>query len=77
MSDYRNLDVWKLAHAVALETYRLTARLPTYERFGLVSQARRSAVSIALNIAEGAGRDSDRDLRRFLGIATGSANETE
>jgi len=77
MSDYRNLDVWKLAHTTALATYRLTNAFPSGERFGLTSQTRRAVASIAINIAEGAGRDSDRDFRRFIAIAKASTNETE
>jgi four helix bundle protein len=77
MSDYRTLDVWKMAHAIALATYRITAEFPNHERFGLTSQTRRAVASIAMNIAEGAGRDSDPDFRRFMAIAKGSTNEVE
>ena len=77
MTDYRALDVWKLAHTVTIAIYRATNLYPSDERFGLVSQTRRAASSIPTNIAEGAGRFSDRDNRRFLAIAAGSVNETE
>ena len=77
MTDYRALDVWKLAHSVTVSIYRATAAYHSDERFGLMAQTRRAAVSIPSNIAEGAGRFSDRDNRRFLAIAAGSVNETE
>jgi four helix bundle protein len=75
MQDYSKLQVWQKAHAVALTVYELTKRFPTEERYGLTSQIRRGAVSIAANIAEGCGRSSDRDFANFLHIALGSANE--
>ena len=77
MKNFRELNVWQKAHAFVLDIYRITASYPEEERFGLVSQIRRSAVSIPANIAEGCGRDGDREFRRFLTIAAGSASETE
>lgn len=77
MSDYRNLDVWQKAHSLALDIYRVSRELPGSERYGLQSQMRRSAASIATNIAEGSGRSTDRDFARFLSTATGSACELE
>ncbi|OFW49371.1 MAG: hypothetical protein A2146_01540 [Actinobacteria bacterium RBG_16_67_10] len=77
MSDYRSLDAWNLAHATRLAVYRATAAYPAAEQFGLVAQTRRAASSIATNIAEGAGRGSNRDFGRFVSIAIGSTNETE
>ncbi len=62
---------------LAEELYRLSAELPNDERFGLISQMRRSVVSIASNIAEGTGRGTDKDFARFLNIALGSAFELE
>jgi four helix bundle protein len=69
--------VWKQAIDVAVDIYALSGQLPGRERFGLTSQLRRAAVSVPTNIAEGAGRESERDFARFLGIAIGSANELE
>ena len=77
ISDYRNLDVWKKAHSLALDMYRVSRELPTSERYGLQSQIRRSAASIAANIAEGSGRSTDRDFARSLSTAIGSACELE
>ena len=77
MQDFRNLSVWRLAHELTLAAYRETSRFPSSEQFGLTSQMRRSAASIATNIAEGCGRGSDADFGRFLQIALGSASELE
>jgi len=77
MRDFRRLDVWKKAHALTLEVYRVTAEFPPTERFGLTSQLQRSAASIGANLAEGCGRETDADYCRFVQIASGSACETE
>jgi len=77
MKDYRNYEVWKKSHTLALKVYKATRPFPPEERYGLTSQLRRAAVSMAANIAEGSGRGSDRELGRFLSIAIGSANEAE
>ena len=77
MPDYRNLDVWKLAHELTLSVYRVTHTYPVDERFGLITQTRRAIAAIPANIAEGAGRFSDRNYGRFVAIAAGSANEAE
>ena len=77
MGDFRKLAVWKRAHGVALAVYRVTGRFPGTQRFTLTSRLQRAAVSICSNIAEGCGRQGDAELRRFLRIARGSANELE
>ena len=77
MHKYKELNVWKLAVELATEVYKVTAQFPAEEKFGLQSQIRRSAVSIASNIAEGAGRGSNGEFKQFLGIAYGSAYELE
>jgi four helix bundle protein len=75
MQDFRNLRVWRAAHSYALLVYRVTVAFPRDERFGLTSQLRRAAVSIAANLAEGCGRGSDPDARRHFQIALASACE--
>ena len=77
INDFKQLDVWKVAMELAALTYRQTKSLPDDERFGLVSQMRRTSVSIASNIAEGYGRGSRQDYIRFLLIARGAACELE
>ena len=77
MRDFKKLTVWQKSHAIVKEVYRITRTFPDDERFGLVSQLRRSAASVPANIAEGCGRGSERELSRFLTIAAGSASETE
>ena len=71
------LRVTEIAFAIAEQTYALTATFPVTERFGLVTQMRRAAVSIGSNIAEGCGRSSDAQLANFLNYASGSASELE
>jgi four helix bundle protein len=77
VQDYRKLDVWKLAHELTLEVYRVTAGFPASESFALTRQLRRSAISVGSNIVEGAGRSSQKELRRFLQIARASCVEAE
>ena len=77
MRDFRNLKVWEKSHKLALDVYKVTDKLPNEERFGLVSQIRRSGYSIPTNIAEGCGRESERELARYLNISMGSASELE
>ncbi|MEW6251154.1 MAG: four helix bundle protein [Planctomycetota bacterium] len=77
MQDFKELRVWQKAHELVLDVYRLTAGFPQDERFGLVSQMRRAAVSIPANIAEGRCRRGDKDFARFVQMAMGSAAEVE
>jgi four helix bundle protein len=75
MQPTENLLVAEHAHQLALCTYRHTTSFPASERFGITSQMRRAAVSIASNIAEGCGRGGNRELVRFLYYASGSVSE--
>ncbi len=77
MRNFRQLDVWKKAHALTLSIYRLTADFPTTERYGLCSQLQRAAASTGANLAEGCGRETDADFRRFVQMSSGSACEVE
>lgn len=77
VKSYRDLVAWQRARELVKETYLLTAAFPAGERFGLVSQMNRSAVSIPSNIAEGYGRATTQDYLHFLRIARGSAYELE
>ncbi len=77
MHNFRKLAVWNRSIDVALRCYRETERFPTTETYGLNSQIRRSAVSIASNIAEGCSRPSKKEFARFLQIAYGSGSELE
>lgn len=77
MRDFKTLIVWQKSHQLTLAMYVATKLFPQDERFGLISQMRRSCASIPTNIAEGCGRSSDADLARFLDIAMGSASELE
>jgi four helix bundle protein len=74
---YEDLEVWKTAMDLVVECYWATREFPKAETYGLVSQMRRSSVSIASNIAEGQGRQSGRELMKHLSIATGSLAELE
>jgi len=77
MEDFKDLKVWGKAHLLTLAIYEVTRKFPREEDFGLTSQIRRASASIGANIAEGCGRRSDPELKRFVQIARGSANELE
>lgn len=77
MRNFRELEVWKEAMEIVKKVYTITNIFPANEKFGLVSQMNRSAVSIASNIAEGCSRKSIVDFARFLEIAIGSSFELE
>ena len=74
---YKELDVWQRSRQLVAEIYQMTEHFPPKEQFGLVSQMRRSAISLPANIAEGYGRRNPADFARFLRIAKGSLNELE
>lgn len=73
---YKDLDIYKGSYKLSLYIYKITAKYPKDEIYGITSQLRRAAVSIPLNIAEGYGRLSEDDFKRFLKISLGSTNET-
>lgn len=81
MQDFTQLHVWQKAHNITINIYKLTAQMPSEEKFGLVSQIRRATcglslcVSIENNLAEGCGRDRDKEFARFVDIAMGSSFE--
>ncbi|MCH8536092.1 MAG: four helix bundle protein [Flavobacteriaceae bacterium] len=75
--DYKKLNVWKESIELVKQVYQVTASFPSEEQYGLMSQLRRASVSIPSNIAEGNGRSSDKDYKRFVEIAYGSALELE
>lgn len=77
ITSFRDLKMWQQAVDLAKEIYVLTKKLPHEEVFGLQSQMRRAAVSIASNIAEGSKRKTKKDFLQFLHIANGSAAELE
>lgn len=77
VKNYTDLIVWQKSMDLVVEVYSLTKLLPEEERFGLVSQMRRAAVSIPSNIAEGHTRSSKKDFLRFLSIARGSKSELQ
>ena len=74
---FRDLQVWRKGMEIAREVYRASASLPAAERFGLVAQMRRAAVSLPSNAAEGFRRRSHREFSQFLHVALGSAAELE
>jgi four helix bundle protein len=77
MSNYKNLNVWILSMKTVKEIYNITKLYPKDEKYGLISQTTRAAVSIPANIAEGLGRNYKKDTVQFLHISRGSAYEVE
>ena len=77
MHNLKELKIWNKAIDLTVEVYKATADFPKEEKFGLTSQIRRSAVSIPSNIAEGAGRNSNKEFGYFLGVSNGSSFELQ
>jgi len=77
MKTHKDLEVWKNSIDLVTSVYEITKTFPKYELYGLTSQIRRSAVSIPSNIAEGAGRNHNKEFIQFLYIALGSLAELE
>ncbi|NCB69667.1 MAG: four helix bundle protein [Bacteroidia bacterium] len=77
MHNFKKLDIWIKSMDLASDIYLLTNSFPGIERFGLISQMQRSAVSIPSNIAEGSAKSSNKDFARFLEMSIGSSFELE
>jgi four helix bundle protein len=77
LNDYRDLRIWQVAMDLVVESYRLTDLLPPQERFGLIAQIRRAAISVPTNIAEGYGRLRRGEYLNHLSIARGSLMELQ
>lgn len=77
ITNFRDLEVWQLGKATALEVYSATRSFPRDERFGLTAQMRRAAVSIPSNVAEGFNRYHNKEYRQFLYVSLGSCAELE
>lgn len=74
---HKDLEVWKRSIDLVIKVYDLSKNIPSDEKYGLISQIKRSSVSIPSNIAEGAGRSSTKEFIRFIDIAVGSLSELE
>lgn len=77
MQNFRNLKVWQLGIDIVTKSYQLARHLPSQEKYGIISQLTRAAVSIPSNIAEGSSRKSEKEFHYFLEISLGSAYEVE
>ncbi|HAD98378.1 MAG TPA: four helix bundle protein [Cryomorphaceae bacterium] len=77
MHNFKNLVIWQKSMELVSEVFAITSQFPNEHKFGLAMQMQRSAISIPSNISEGSGRESDKELVRFLNIANGSCNELE
>jgi four helix bundle protein len=75
MQDFTQLQVWQKAHNITVNVYKLTAQMPQDEKFGLINQIRRASISIESNLAEGCGRNNDKEFARFIDISMGSSFE--
>ena len=77
MVDYKNYKVWQKSHKLVLDIYQITSTFPKSEQFNLVSQINRASLPVPTNIVEGCGRETQKELIRFLYISSGSAHELE
>lgn len=77
MKDFKKLQIWQLGMEIVDQVYNMIPSLPADERFGMRSQVTRAAVSVPANIAEGNGKRSEKDKKRFVEMALGSAFELE
>lgn len=77
MHNYKELEIWKSSLKYCTPIYKITAKFPEEEKFGLISQLRRASVSVPSNIAEGSARNSNKDFIRFLEYSLGSCREID
>ena len=77
MHNFKELKIWQESMSLAKDIFALTRKFPTEEKYGLISQLNRAVVSVPSNIAEGAGRDSQKEFNQFLNISLGSSFEIE
>ncbi|MBA4407350.1 hypothetical protein C0389_08755 [bacterium] len=77
MRDFKKLKVWERSHKFVLNLYKVTKSFPKEELYGITSQLRRAVVSIPTNIAEGSGKQTEKEFARYLSIAAGSTSEVE
>ena len=77
IKSFKELEIYTRSKEIVKEVYRITERYPEKEKYNVISQLRRSVLSIPLNIAEGYGRQSREEFKRFLRISLGSSNEVE
>ncbi|MFT4094980.1 MAG: four helix bundle protein [Niabella sp.] len=77
MRDFRKYEAWQLSHLLVLKVYSITKNFPVDEKYGLISQIRRSAQSVPTNFAEGSSKISEKEFIRFLDMALGSATELD
>jgi four helix bundle protein len=75
MRDIKGYEVFKKAHKMVLEIYKITKRFPKEELYSITSQLRRSAYSIPMNLAEGGARESEKEFAQFINVALGSCEE--
>lgn len=77
MRNFRNYEVWALSHELTKKNYKVTESFPDSEKYQIIRQMQRAAFSIPSNFAEGCGRESDKDFKRFVQMALGLAHELE
>ena len=77
MHNFKELSVWQKSRKIVKTIYEITSKFPDSEKYGLTSQMRRAVISIPSNIAEGAGSDSNKGFKKYLGIAMSSSYELE
>lgn len=75
--NFKNLEVWKVAHELVIQVYNSNIKFPSNEKYGIESQLKRAVVSVPANIAEGYKRQQDKELINFLSISQGSLSEVE